>query len=127
MILAGMIAIIIMMQKNVQKENKSKDVGLLKEEFVEIYTPDGKKVVDFNHLPGEDGFQIPRRLTADEMVYLTEEYGVEFAQVYHLGPGKNGGGGVYILYSGDVGSVSIKPSLRSDAIIYKSYTSRRYG
>lgn len=48
------------------------------------------------------------------MIYLTKEYGVEFTQVYHLGPGKNGGGGVYTLYSGDVSSVSIKPSLRPD-------------
>ena len=51
------------------------------------------------------------------MTYLTKEYGVEFAQVYHLGPGKNGGGGVYILYSGDISSVNIAPSISPDTIL----------
>lgn len=51
------------------------------------------------------------------MTYLTKEYGVEFAQVYNLGPGKNGGGGFYTLYSGDVSSVSIALSLSPEAIL----------
>lgn len=44
--------------------------------------------------------KVPRRLTVDEMAYLTEQYGVEFSLIYRLGPGKNGAGGQYWLYSG---------------------------
>lgn len=95
----------------------SSRTGQLREDFFEIYTPDGKKYVDLKKLPGKDGFQIPRRLTTEEKTYLTEEYEVEFAQVYNLGPGKNGGGGYYTLYSGDISSVSIAPSLSPDAIL----------
>jgi len=97
--------------------NAVKGTGQLGEDFIEIFAPDGKKYVDFDYLPGGEGFQISRRLTADEMTHLTREYGVEFAQVYHLGPGKNGGGGYYVLYSGDFKSVSIAPSMGADAIL----------
>ena len=41
------------------------------------------------------------------MEFLTTEYGVEFAQVYRLGPGKNGGGGEYFIYSGTPNSVLV--------------------
>ena len=56
---------------------------------------------------------IPHRLSSDQMMYLTEKYGVEFAQVYELGQGKNGGGGRYLLFSGSVSTVKIplKPTL----------------
>ena len=104
-------------EKNAERENTYKDIKKLKEDFFEIYTPDGERVIDFSYLPGKDGFKIPRRLTIGEMTYLTKEYGVEFAQVYHLGPGKNGGGGVYILYSGDISSVNIAPSISPDTIL----------
>lgn len=43
---------------------------------------------------------VPRRITVEEMSYLTEQYGVEFSLIYKLGPGKNGAGGQYWLYSG---------------------------
>ena len=41
------------------------------------------------------------------MEFLTNEYGVEFAQVYQLGPRKNGGGGKYYIYSGNSNSVLV--------------------
>ncbi len=44
------------------------------------------------------------------MMFLTQEYGVEFAQVYELGNGKGGRGGKYIIYSGNVNSVTIPVS-----------------
>ncbi len=68
---------------------------------------DGRKVTDFSYLPGSSGIEIPQRLSLEEMSYLTREYGVEFAQVYQRGFGKNGGGGKYFVYSGDVNSVKV--------------------
>lgn len=41
------------------------------------------------------------------MTFLTQEYGVEFAQVYKYGNGVNGGGGQYYLYSGTVNKVTV--------------------
>ena len=46
---------------------------------------------------------------------LTQKYGVEFAQVYIYGKGKNGGGGKYYLFSGDDHSVMIP--LRGDLML----------
>lgn len=62
--------------------------------------PDGKVVKDVTELPGSIGMEIPNRLTPKEMDQLTQDYGVEFAQVYLIGPGKNGEGGYYKLFSG---------------------------
>lgn len=63
-----------------------------------IYLPNQK--IDVERLPGAEGMKIPRRLTVEEMSYLTEKYGVEFSLIYRLGSGKNGSGGQYWLYSG---------------------------
>lgn len=68
---------------------------------------DGRQVTDVTNLPGSTGIRIPRRLTTDEMTFLTQEYGVEFAQVYKYGKGANGGGGYYYLYSGTVNEVRV--------------------
>ncbi len=38
---------------------------------------------------------------------MTNEHGIEFAQTYELGGGKNGGGDDYFLYSGNRNSVSL--------------------
>lgn len=54
----------------------------LNENLYTIYTSDGKSYIDVKELPGQQGVQLPRRLTTEEMTYLTKEYGVEFAQVY---------------------------------------------
>ena len=70
-----------------------------------IYLPNQK--IDVERLPGAEGMKIPRRLTVEEMSYLTEEYGVEFSLVYRLGSGKNGSGGQYWLYSGIENRVKI--------------------
>lgn len=51
--------------------------------------------------------KVPRRLTNSQMEFLTQEYGIEFAQVYELGTGKDGKGGRYMIYSGNVNSVTI--------------------
>ena len=68
---------------------------------------DGTPVMDVYNLPGSGGIEIPRRLTTAEMTFLTQEYGVEFAQVYKYGHGINGGGGQYYLYSGTINSVNV--------------------
>lgn len=79
----------------------------LGEDVYERIMPNGDKNIDFDRLPGKAGYQIKKRLTDKQMEFLTTEYGVEFAQVYQLGPGKNGGGGKYFIYSGTVNSVIV--------------------
>ncbi len=64
------------------------------------FLSDGSFVYDFNKLPGREGVIVPNRLTPFQMRFLQQEYGVEFALTYQLGPNKNGGGGIYRLYSG---------------------------
>ncbi|GEM_PF-2972776 len=78
--------------------------------FENIFThisSEGKTYIDFKNLPGNKGTEVKKRLTQDQMEYLTQKHGVEFAQVYIRGKGKNGGGGKYYLYSGNDHSVSI--------------------
>ena len=72
----------------------------LGEDVYERIMPNGDTNIDFDRLPGKAGYQINKRLTDKQMEFLTNEYGVEFAQVYQLGLGKNGGGGKYYIYSG---------------------------
>ena len=79
----------------------------LGEDVFDRIMPNGEKNVDFSKLPGSSGYQINHRLTDRQMEFLTNEYGVEFAQVYRLGPGKNGGGGKYYIYSGNRNSVTV--------------------
>ena len=45
------------------------------------------------------------RLSNAEMAQLQSTHGVEFAQVYLAGPGKNGGGGTTLLIRGSEGGV----------------------
>jgi len=70
-------------------------------------TNDNKKFMDFQKLPGSKGIEVKKRLSQEQMEYLTHKYGVEFAQIYILGKGKNGGGGKYYLFSGNDHSVQI--------------------
>lgn len=79
----------------------------LGEDVYDRIMPNGDRNIDFDKLPGKSGYQIKNRLTDRQMEFLTEEYGVEFAQVYQHGPGKNGGGGKYYLYSGTETSVEV--------------------
>ena len=79
----------------------------LGEDVYDRTMPNGEKNIDFKNLPGEKGYKIKRRLTDKQMEFLTSEYGVEFAQVYKLGYGKNGGGGQYYIFSGTVNSVIV--------------------
>ncbi len=53
------------------------------------------------------GVQIEGRLADAQMQALTKEYGVEFAQIYRPGRGKNGGGGTYWLYAGSENHVTV--------------------
>lgn len=77
---------------------------------------EGKSHIDFKDLPGSKGIEVKKRLTQDQMEYLTQKHGVEFAQVYVYGKGKNGRGGKYYLYSsGDEHSVLIP--LRKDIML----------
>ena len=85
-------------------------LAVLGEDAFDRYMPDGKVNVDFSHLPGTAGIPVRRRLTDSQMLFLTNEYGVEFAQVYELGNGKNGRGGQYKIYSGTVNYVYIPVS-----------------
>lgn len=87
----------------------------LGEEYYTRYLSNGTHALDVRHLPGSSGIRIPKRLNSDQMMFLTERYDVEFAQVYVLGPGKNGGGGQYYLYSGTRNSVTIP--VRSTTIL----------
>lgn len=77
----------------------------LAEDVFDRFMPNGEKNIDFSRLPGATGIQVKKRLTDKQMTFLTNEYGVEFAQVYERGPGKNGHGGRYIIYSGTVNRV----------------------
>lgn len=79
----------------------------LGEDVYDRIMPNGERNIDFNHLPGSNGYKIKKRLTDKQMEFLTNEYGVEFAQVYQLGPGKNGGGGKYYIFSGNENSVTV--------------------
>lgn len=79
----------------------------LREDVFDRIMPNGDKNIDFSRLPGSDGIRVKKRLTDKQMTFLTNEYGVEFAQVYERGSGKNGRGGKYIIYSGTVNSVTI--------------------
>ena len=63
-------------------------------------------------LPGGAGMVVARRLTATEMAALQLSHGVEFALVYELGAGLNGGGGRYLLFSGTRTTVWFPPSGR---------------
>ena len=72
----------------------------LGEDAFDRIMPNGDKNVDFSRLPGAKGIKVNHRLTDNQMVFLTNKYGVEFAQVYERGPRKNGHGGRYIIYSG---------------------------
>lgn len=88
----------------------------LAEEVFDRFMPNGDKNVDFTKLPGSTGIQVKKRLTDKQMTFLTKEYGVEFAQVYERGPGKNGRGGKYTIYSGTVDTVTI-PVNRNTVLI----------
>lgn len=79
----------------------------LGEDAFDRIMPNGDKNVDFSNLPGSSGIQVKKRLTDNQMLFLTNEYGVEFTQVYELGPGKDGRGGKYTIYSGTANSVTI--------------------
>ena len=92
---------------NVLSGGRKSGSGSLNEEIFTRYMPDGRQVTYVTNLPGSTGIKTPRRLTTEEMTFLTQEYGVEFAQVYKYGNGINGGGGQYYLYSGTVNSVEV--------------------
>ena len=89
------------------KPRQSGESGSLNEDTFTRYLADGRQVTDVTNLPGSTGIQMSRRLTTDEMTFLTQEYGVEFAQVYRYGNGVNGGGGQYYLYSGTINRVTV--------------------
>lgn len=82
-------------------------LATLGEETYERIMPNGDKNIDFLKLPGAKGIHVNKRLSDKQMMFLTNEYGIEFAQVYERGPGKNGRGGKYKIYSGTVNSVTI--------------------
>ena len=71
-------------------------------------------------LPGRAGVDIPNRPTITELENLTEKHGVEFATTYKLGPGPNGAGGQYRMFSGDATSVGI-PIEPDSMLIYHTH------
>ena len=77
------------------------------EEMFRHISSDNKLYYDFTNLPGSNGIKTEKRFSQEQMDYLTQKHGVEVAQVYVMGNGKNGGGGKYYLYSGDERSVVI--------------------
>ncbi len=54
--------------------------------------------------------EVSRRLTTAEMQALQQAHGVEFALIYELGPGRGGGGGRYLLFSGTHDRVWFPPN-----------------
>jgi hypothetical protein len=64
-------------------------------------------VGSLSKLPGSAGIAVPGRLSNEMMAALSKEHSVEFALVYRAGPGKNGGGGSYWLYSGRTAGVRV--------------------
>ena len=89
------------------------------------YMPDGQVMVDVSELPGINGIQVEGRLTPEQMRFLQNEYGVEFALVYHYGPGPNGGGGTYMLYSGGIASVNYT-HVEGSILIYHTHPGGAY-
>ena len=71
-------------------------------------------------LPGRAGIPIARRPTLTEMENLSAKHGVEFAVTYKYGPGPNGGGGQYWLYSGTSNRVAI-PLEADNMFIYHTH------
>jgi hypothetical protein len=71
-------------------------------------------------LPGSIGVVIPTRPTPVELANLTEKHGVEFATTYTHGPGRNGGGGQYRLYSGTRAAVEV-PVSANEMLIYHTH------
>jgi|GEM_PF-4510897 len=70
--------------------------------------------VNDGSLPGSQGAYLGgSRLNNSQMENLTKRHGIEFAQVYTIGTGKNGGGGFYTLYSGTKNSVNVPVSPQS--------------
>ena len=66
-------------------------------------------------LPGGAGVAVPGRPTPAQLEALTVKHDVEFAVTYKLGPGQNGRGGQYFLYSGEKGAVDVP--LQSDMML----------
>ncbi|MGZ3890567.1 MAG: RHS repeat-associated core domain-containing protein, partial [Mucilaginibacter sp.] len=65
-------------------------------------------VVMSGYTPGNVGTPLGKtRLSNQQMIDMTNKHGVEFAQTYEFGPGENGGGGEYYLYSGNKNSVNL--------------------
>ena len=93
----------------------SGDIGKLSEEFVYSMSKDGRINIDVKQLPGQKGISIKKRLSQNQIEFLTKKYNVEFAQIYIFGKGKNGRGGTYYLYSGTENSVIIP--LRKDVML----------
>ncbi len=76
-----------------------------------------KSIVKDGHLPGSSGaFLGEKRLPEEVMRQMSNQYNVEFAQVYFEGTGENGGGGYYMLYSGTLNTVNI-PSGKDSYLI----------
>ncbi|OQS43057.1 hypothetical protein, partial [Chromobacterium haemolyticum] len=71
-------------------------------------------------LPGAAGVAIPSRPMPVQLANLTEKHGVEFAATYKYGPGTNGGGGQYYLYSGERGAVEV-PISANEMLIYHTH------
>jgi RHS repeat-associated protein len=70
----------------------------------------GDVIVEGANLPGRNGVEVARRLTATEMAALQNSHDVEFALIYELGPGPRGGGGRYLLFSGGKANVYFPPN-----------------
>ena len=80
----------------------SGDIGKLSEEFVYSMSKDGRINIDVKQLPGQKGISIKKRLSQNQIEFLTKKY-------------NNGRGGTYYLYSGTENSVIIP--LRKDVML----------
>jgi hypothetical protein len=64
--------------------------------------------------------RVPRRLTPADMAELQRREGTEFALIYVTGPGRNGGGGQYLLIRGTADRVTI-PAAGNVRLIYHTH------
>lgn len=77
--------------------------GAISEARVGVLTALGSRV----NVGGVQAIEMSGRLSPAEMATLQKNLGVEVAQIYVIGPGKNGGGGTYYLLMGSDRNVTI--------------------
>lgn len=69
----------------------------------------------------DGGGHILARSNVLQTIDASEKNGVEFSVVYARGPGKNGGGGYYTMYSGSARSTPVGPITSDNMLIFHTH------